>query len=110
MLSVSELACADVGSPLYSEYIYPRQDFAGRPLLREYGAAGERRSGPGRRCWTQDRAVGAVRRTAVRGVEPTEDGWGTEITKVVLVVNPEQMPLARDATGHFLVYDENFDR
>lgn len=43
-------------------------------------------------------------------VEPDEDGWGTEITKVVLVVNPEEIPLARDLRGHFLVYDENFDQ
>ena len=43
-------------------------------------------------------------------VEPDDDGWGTEITKVVLVVEPEDIPLARDDTGHFLVYDEDFDR
>lgn len=43
-------------------------------------------------------------------VEPDEDGRGTKITKVVLVVTPEQIPLARDMTGHFLVYDESFER
>ena len=43
-------------------------------------------------------------------VEPDEDGWGTEITKVILVVNPQQVPLARDECGHFLVYDEDFNR
>jgi len=29
-------------------------------------------------------------------VEPDEDGWGTEITNVVLVVEPADIHLARD--------------
>lgn len=43
-------------------------------------------------------------------VEPDENGWGTEITKVVLVVEPSDIHLARDIRGHFLVYDEHFER
>jgi hypothetical protein len=43
-------------------------------------------------------------------VQPDEDGWGTEIPKVVLVVEPADIHLARDFSGQFLVYDENFER
>lgn len=43
-------------------------------------------------------------------VQPDEEGWGTTTPMVVLVTDPEHMPLARDVSGHFLVYDENFER
>jgi hypothetical protein len=41
-------------------------------------------------------------------VEPDADGWGTEITKVVVVVDPDSIELARDERGQFLVYDAEF--
>jgi hypothetical protein len=43
-------------------------------------------------------------------VQPDEDGWGTEITKVLLCLDPEDIHLARDARGHFLVYDADGER
>jgi hypothetical protein len=42
-------------------------------------------------------------------VEPDEDGWGTEITKVIVVVEPDDLSLARDDRRHFLVYDSRFE-
>lgn len=33
----------------------------------------------------------------------------SQITKVILVVAPEHIPFARDVTGGFLVYDEDFE-
>jgi len=63
------------------------------------------------------RAVRWVQYTAplfVR-VQPDEDGWGTEISsteisKVVLVVDPEDIHPERDDARQFLVYDESFQR
>jgi hypothetical protein len=42
-------------------------------------------------------------------VEPDDDGWGTEITRVILVTDPGDMRPARDERGHFLVYDHDFE-
>jgi hypothetical protein len=52
--------------------------------------------------WVQYEAPVFVR------VEPDEDGRGTEITKVIVVVEPDDLNLARDHRGHFLVYDSQF--
>jgi len=42
-------------------------------------------------------------------VQPDDDGWGTETPMVLLVTDPQHMRLARDWSGHYLVYDENFE-
>ncbi len=53
--------------------------------------------------WVQYEAAVFVR------IEVDEDGWDTEITKVVTANDAEELHLARDDRGHFRVYDENFD-
>ena len=53
--------------------------------------------------WVQYEAAVFVR------VEVDEEGWDTEITKVVTANDTEELHLAPDDRGHFLVYDENFD-
>jgi hypothetical protein len=53
--------------------------------------------------WVQYEAAGFVR------IEVDEDGWDTEITKVVTANDTEELHLARDDRGHFRVYDETFE-
>ncbi|MFJ9371479.1 hypothetical protein ACIRRA_44760 [Nocardia sp. NPDC101769] len=42
-------------------------------------------------------------------VQDDEDGWDAEISKVIVVVDPDAMNLARDYEG-FGVYNERFER
>jgi len=53
--------------------------------------------------WVQYEAAVFVR------VEADENGWDTEITKVVTANDTDELHLARDDRGHFRVYDENFE-
>ncbi|MEV6341252.1 hypothetical protein AB0M12_41850 [Nocardia vinacea] len=53
--------------------------------------------------WVQFNAPVFVR------VQDDEDGWDAEISKVVVVVEPEAMDLVRDYDG-FAVYNERFER
>jgi hypothetical protein len=53
--------------------------------------------------WVQYEAAGFVR------IEVDEDGWDTEITKVVTANDTEELHRARDDRGHFRVYDETFE-
>lgn len=53
--------------------------------------------------WVQYEAAVFVR------IEVDDDGWDTEITKVVTANDVEELHLARDDRGHFRVYDENFE-
>ncbi|GAA2710371.1 hypothetical protein ACFY2R_29405 [Micromonospora olivasterospora] len=53
--------------------------------------------------WVQYEAAVFVR------VEADENGWDTEITKVVTANDADELHLARDDRGHFRVYDENFE-
>jgi hypothetical protein len=52
--------------------------------------------------WVQYEAQVFVR------VEVDENGWDTEITKVVTANDVEELQLARDDRGGFRVYDEQF--
>lgn len=42
-------------------------------------------------------------------IEVDEDGWDTEITKVVTANDAEELHLFRDDRGQFRVYDEKFE-
>jgi hypothetical protein len=54
--------------------------------------------------WVQYEAAVFVR------IEVAEDRWDTEITKVITANDTEELHLARDDRGHFIVYDENFEK
>ena len=53
--------------------------------------------------WVQYEAAVFVR------IEVDQDGWDSEITRVVTANEVEDLHLARDDRGHFMVYDEKFD-
>lgn len=54
--------------------------------------------------WVQYEAAVFVR------IEVDEDGWDTEITKVVTANDVEELHLARDDRGHFMVYNEKLEQ